>query len=397
MKFFEVKLSNKPFLMEQMLFSSSTFLFSRNVFSKSDIGTVATIGVYLVIFSTIVTILRPISLKYYANSIEMCSDTGKQSFFLVLCKMKVQIVLSLLIPILFLFFLPAILQIKILIIFVGFTMIIIDIGRFQNIVDGLPQLNFLSNFMVLGGAVFSLAIFTHLTLNTMLIFWIFMQTFGLIVLIESRSKVRRNLSLLGSDFSKFGDILLIESFVSQCTAIVFFTAVTFVNLEYSGMLRVGILALTTFPAMYYSAVATPNSLSIERNEISVRNQIIHVVTVPFAFLFFSLFMIFVPGLTRVVSGREIGDFYSAAFGAINIAINIAILSHLGFPFIGILGTKKYLILKLFGPAFYYLGFIIILQSGHLLYLNCFMILYTLIMLTQVLVIIYITGRKVEQI
>lgn len=382
------------YFIEQGLFSASTFVFTRNLFSIIDIARIGSIGIYLVAFSTIITIFRPIVLKHYCYGvIELPKFAGKHPVYFVLGRMKREISFSLLIFILLSILLPITWQIKIWMLFLGASMIIFDVARFQNIIDAKPCRNYISNIVVLIGASISFPLISQLNINRILFLWITTQIIGLWAILKSRYRTQHVPNLQELNFDKFANTLFVESVFSQVIIIIFFTVLNWVNLEYSGMLRISILALTTIPAMYFSSGATPNSLSIASGGLSPGNHIKKILFLPIVFAIYSLVVLSIPELTWIMAGKKSEDFKPAILGAINIAMNIAIFSQIGFPFIEFLGRKKYLFLKIILPTLYYTFYIIILQNWNVRCLNYFLYIYSLIAIFLVMQSAVRTGYK----
>jgi hypothetical protein len=352
------------FVNEQVMFSISSFVFLRNLLKEVDFETAGHIGIYLVATFSILSIIRPLGLKIFSLLINQKIQSGIVAFELnLLIRLKVPLSLSGLILSLIGLSINTSSQIKFLLPALGFLFILNDIFRIQNIVDGTPEKNLVGNTVVLLLSLGSFFHISHATEFSVIYLWIFSQILFFILLWKSRQNFRKTSRSYRVDFTKTGNVLSLESLITQTLGFIFIFWLTEINPDFSGQFRVATSAFATIPILFFSALASPYSVQIAAGNVDVRKQVLRLSLTLAAFISCYAVVTHINIIGSLMAGRETKTFESGIAPAFVVATLVTLNSHITHSYAEKLTRITFLLVRVFPIGIMYSIILVIIQSS----------------------------------
>lgn len=355
------------FVNEQVIFSISSFVFLRNLLKDLDFETAGHIGIYLVATFSLLSIIRPLGLKIFSLLINQKNQSGIVAFELnLLIRLKVPLSLAGLILSLIGLSIDISSQIQFLLPTLGFLFILNDILRIQNIVDGNPEKNLVGNIVVLLLSLGSFVSISQPTEFSILYLWIFSQVLFFILLWKSRRNFRKTSRSYHVDFTKTGNVLSLESLITQTLGFIFIFWLTEINPDFSGQFRVATSAFATIPILFFSALASPYSVQIAIGNVEVRKQVLRLSITLAAFISVYAIVTHLKIIGSLMAGRETKTFESGIAPAFAVATLVTLNSHITHSYAEKLTRITFLVVRVFPVGIMYSLILIFVNSSPIL-------------------------------
>lgn len=342
------------FINEQVIFSISSFIFLRNVLKDLDFYTAGHVGIYLVATSALLSIIRPLGLKVFSLLINRKTYSGIIAFESnLLIRLKVPLFLALLVLSSIGISINVSCQIEFLFPFLGLLFILNDILRSQNIVEGTPEKNRVGNTVVL---LLSLGSFFQIPQGTrfsVLYLWLFSQIVFFILLWSSRRNFLKTSRNYHIDFTKTGNVLSLETFISQTLGFIFIVLLTEINTEFSGQFRVATSAYAAIPILFFSALASPYAIQIALGKVELREQVLRLSFTIVSFVSFYVVVSHLDLIGSLMSGRETETFESGLAPAIVTAALVTLSAHISHSYAEKMKKSTFVVVKVLPTGIMY--------------------------------------------
>jgi hypothetical protein len=387
------------FVNEQVIFSISSFVFLRNLLKDLDFETAGHIGIYLVATFSLLSIIRPLGLKIFSLLINQKNQSGIVAFELnLLIRLKVPLSLAGLILSLIGLSINISSQIQFLLPTLGFLFILNDIFRIQNIVDGNPEKNWVGNIVVLLLSLGSFFSISQSTEFSILYLWIFSQILFFILLWKSRRNFRKTSRSYQVDFTKTGNVLSLESLITQTLGFIFIFWLTEIDPDFSGQFRVATSAFATIPILFFSALASPYSVQIAIGNVEVRKQVLRLSITLAAFISVYAIVTHLKIIGSLMAGRETKTFEGGIAPAFAVATLVTLNSHITHSYAEKLTRITFLVVRVFPVGIMYSLILIFVQNSPILGFET--ILWSYLFSTYLFIVVilrrYGTGHNVSE-
>lgn len=352
------------FVKEQVTFSFSSFIFLRNFLKDLDFETAGHIGIYLVASFALLSVIRPLGLKIFSLLLNEKTQSGILAFELnLLIRLKVPLFLAALILSVIGLTIDNSTQIEILLPFLAILFILNDIFRIQNIVDGTPEKNQVGNSVVL---LLSLGSFIHISQASefsVLYLWILSQILFFILLWKSRRNFYITSRIYRADFTKTGNVLSLESLITQTLGFIFIFWLTEIDPDFSGQFRIATSAFASIPILLFSALASPYSVQIAAGNVGVRKQVLRLSLTLMSFISFYAIVSRLNFIGVLMAGRETETFISGVAPAIVVAALVTLSSHITHSYAEKLTGITFIMVKVLPIAIMYLLILTFIYSS----------------------------------